>query len=455
MGVQAVLKPTCLLEHLFKRSLVGRIFPDSPEYTQKLKHLLKQPRAVYAGFDATGSSLHIGNLATIMNLLHFHRYGHKVICVIGDATARIGDPSGHTEDRKEVATESIMRNAASIEETLRRVFSNFNQYFNDDTSKSEHKSPIIVRNSSWYKDKDVVEFVGDIFRQVRVPGLLKRKAIADRMACDSAGLNMSEFCYQIFQAYDWVTLRRLYDCRVQIGGSDQEGNINTGHDLIKKCFATVPHDSFGILGNLITNEKGTKLGKSSVQSNHIWLRPEMTSPYNLYQFFRRTPDKDVEKFLKIYSFYDDKTIESFIYKHLKKPEDVWYCQKKLAEHVVQLVHGEEGLKSAKRITHAFFQRNPLDIANLRDDELNQLFDEDSIIRLIHKEGLRVSDLTRKAKCFRTELDAEYVISRGGLWLNDARVDSINALITEDLVIGNNITIMRVGKKNYFVFKWIN
>lgn len=441
----------CLLDKLLKRNLIANIYPESQEYRAKLKSMLSSQRTVYAGFDATSDSLHIGNLATIMNLLHFQQYGHKVICLIGDATTKIGDPSGHVKDRLKLDNDLIEENAKCLEKTLVKIFKNHSQYFSKD-GQHRHK-PIIIRNSTWYRDKSVVDFVGDVFREVRVGWMLHKKSVQDRLKAGGVGMNMSEFCYQIFQAYDWLQLRRNYDCRLQIGGSDQAGNIYTGHDVIRKI--TNQTDSIGLLAPLLTDSSGKKLGKSTSDSvnNAIWLNHQKTSPYQLYQYFCRTPDKDVEKFLKVFSLFDENSIEAMIFDNLKKSEDAWFCQKKLAESVCLLVHGEAGLSSAKRITHAFFQRDPLDIANLNDEELDQLFDSDSIITLIHKDSLRVSDLVKKTNCVKNELDVERLISAGAVWLNGARVTSINVPLTDDLILGNGLTIMRIGKKNYFLFKW--
>lgn len=348
----------CLLETLTRRAIVGNIYPESLEYRDKLKSLLQKPATIYAGFDATATSLHIGNLAAFMGLLYFHRLGHKVICVIGDATTQVGDPSGHAKDRKRIDLESIEKNASSIETIVQRLFKNYRSQFHND-SDATLQEPLVIRNSTWFKDTNAVEFIGEIFREVRVGELMHRKSISERLK-SSYGMNMSEFCYQILQAYDWLELRRRYDCKLQLGGADQAGNIYTGHDLIKKRLKC--KDSIGLLTPLITSSvTGRKLGKTSNESQgNIWLKPELTSPYDLYQFFHRTPDADVEKFLKIYSLYDDKTIEDLIYSHLKKPGDFWYCQKKLAEHVCQLVHGEEGLTSARELTQARFgsQKKP-------------------------------------------------------------------------------------------------
>lgn len=441
-----------LIEKLLRRKLIGAIYPESDEYRNKLQKILKKPATIYAGFDATSNSLHVGNLATIMNLIHFQRHGHRVICVIGDATAQIGDPSGHIDDRAKLDRSLIDSNATAIEKSLRNVFTNHELYFKEGAS-SIMQDLIVIRNSSWYQDKNVIEFISDIFREVRVGSLLHKKSISERLK-SSAGLNMSEFSYQVFQAYDWLQLRKMYNCSLQLGGSDQAGNIYTGHDMIKKISSA--KDSIGLLTPLITNEKtGKKLGKSAdndSQSN-IWLNPKVTSPYNLYQFFHRTPDHDVEKFLKVFSLYEDNEIESMIQTNLKKSEDTWFCQRKLAGHVTKLVHGEDGLKSAKRISHAFFNGNPLDIAMLSDEELQDIFEGDSMFEMFYRDNLTVLDLIRRANCFRNDLDAERLIRGGGLRINGIRVTSFNVTITPDLIIGNDMTIMRIGKKNYYLFKW--
>ena len=347
----------CLFDKLLKRGLISGIYPESVEYRIKLKELLSNgPRTVYTGFDATASSLHIGNLATLINLLHLQRHGHQVICVIGDATTLVGDPAGRSKERQRFGDKSVIdQNASNIEQTLNKLFKNFNSCFPETkvNLKSSILQPIIVRNSLWYSDKNVVDFVGDVFREVRVGGLLHKKSIQERLQ-SREGMNMSEFCYQIFQAYDWLELRRRYNCQLQIGGADQGGNIYTGHDLIKKRLRQT--DSIGLLAPLITSGKtGKKLGKSTDKSSSsIWLREEQTSPFDLYQFFHRTPDCDVEKFLKVFSFYEEEVIADLIENYLKKPDDIWFCQHKLAEHACMLVHGKEGLDIARRKTNELF-----------------------------------------------------------------------------------------------------
>lgn len=345
-----------LFDKLLRRGLINGIYPESNEYRNKLRHILssKKQATVYTGFDATSTSLHVGNLVTIMSSLYFYGQGHQVICLIGDATTRIGDPSGHTRDRKNIDQSDIVRNASSIETTLKNLFKNYEKNFLA-CNQSEIKSPVFVRNSEWYSGVDVIDFVSDIFRDVRVGGLLHKKSIQERLKSNE-GMSMSEFSYQIFQAFDWLQLRKRYDCHLQIGGNDQQGNIYTGHDLIKKRLGC--SDSIGLLAPLLTNSKGKKLGKSTESSSSgIWLSANLTKPYDLYQFFHRTPDSDVENFLKIFSFYEDDHIDELIRTRLKDKSDIWHCQRLLAEHACRLIHGQEGLNEAKRITESLFPTN--------------------------------------------------------------------------------------------------
>lgn len=337
-----------IFDTLIRRYLIEQIYPESQVYRDKVKNLLSSPVSVYAGFDATSDSLHVGNLVSLMNLLHFHRNGHRAICVIGDATAKIGDPSGHTKDRKRIDDGTIERNANLMQSTIETIFRNHDKYFSTNIER-KLSSPIIIRNSSWYHDVNVINFVCDIFREVRVGSLLHKKSISERLD-SSEGMNMSEFSYQIFQAYDWLKLKHLYDCDLQVGGSDQAGNIYTGHEVLKKVTKS---DAIGLLTPLIPGESGKKLGKTSGTQNNIWLNPEKSAPSKLYQFFRRTPDRYSEKLLKIFTFCDDEVIDNLIKKR-RQPDDSWPSQTKLAEQVCLLIHGEDGLKSVEGITRSVY-----------------------------------------------------------------------------------------------------
>ncbi|KAG9508620.1 Symplekin [Fragariocoptes setiger] len=331
-----------IIERLMRRGLIGATYPDSTELNGKIQQTLSTPTAVYAGFDATSDSLHLGNLVAIMNLLHLQRDGHRVICVVGDATTDVGDPSGHIRDREKLDRGLINDNAMKIVESLKRIFVNHKQFLAPATLNL--KPPMILRNSQWYKEKNAVRFVSDVFRHVRVGSLLHKKSIQERLKSPH-GMNLSEFCYQVFQAYDWLHLHETYGCKVQVGGMDQSGNIYTGHELIKKV--TKSDESFGLLSPLITSGKGEKLGKSSKDSKalSIWLSPWKTSPTELFESLRKTPHSHVDKMLRIYTLYDDKTIADIVNKGMKKSDDSLVCQRKLAEQVTLLLHGREVLES--------------------------------------------------------------------------------------------------------------
>lgn len=324
------------LAKLIKRSLIKEIYPESQVFRDKLIDMLKQPVTIYAGFDVTSDSLHVGHLVSLMNLLHFRRNGHQVICVVGDATARIGDPSGHLKDRNRINEDLIKKNTRFIESTLESIFANHDRHFG--VNSSSLKPPIIVKNSDWYQGVNVINFVDDIFRQVRVGGLLHKKSVSDRLSSQE-GMNMAEFSYQIFQAYDWIKLRQLYDCRLQLGGSDQAGNIYTGHETIKKI--TGHGDAIGLLTPLIIGKGGKKLGKTSEQGcqGKIWLRPERTTREELYRFFHRAPDNQLERNLNIFTFYEDEEIDKLLRGNLNTANKSLESNTKLAEHVCMLVHG--------------------------------------------------------------------------------------------------------------------
>lgn len=310
-----------------------------------------------------------------------------------------------------------------------------------------------LTNSQWYKDKNVISFIAEHFKQIRMGGLLHKKSLSERINSPT-GMNLSEFCYQVFQAYDWLHLRTELDCRIQIGGMDQSGNIYTGHELIKKVSAT---DTFGLLTPIITNQNGKKIGKSNDSQDStdstVWLDGSKTSPFKLYQYFHRVPDTKVDEFLRIYTFIDDHTIEDMMVKHLKKPDDVWFCQRKLAEHVCLLLHGKQGLESAKKLTKVFYDQDPLELGKLNETELLELFCGNAMTDIIHDDELTALDIVMKSKCFKHEADALRIIQAGGVYLNNKRVMSKDVPITTDLILPNKTTVIRIGKKNYYIIKW--
>lgn len=286
---------------------------------------------MYAGFDPTADSLHVGNLLILMNLLHWQRAGHQVIALVGGATGLIGDPSHRKSERLEMEAFLVEENLNLIIKSIETIFENHEKYFWKDPSSK--LNPIkIVNNIDWYNDVNVIEFIRRVGKHFRLGTMLGRTSVQSRLKSDS-GMSFTEFTYQIFQAYDWLHLLKTYDCHFQIGGSDQMGNIVAGHDLISR---TTKKSVYGLTLPLVTAEGGKKFGKST--GNAVWLSPNRSSSFQLYQFFIRTADTDVEKFLNLFTFLSAPEINEIVEGHKKDPGKR-EAQKILAEEVTVLVHG--------------------------------------------------------------------------------------------------------------------
>lgn len=285
---------------------------------------------MYAGFDPTADSLHIGNLLILMNLLHWQRAGHQVIALIGGATGLIGDPSHRNSERVEMDRYLIQENIKSITKNIKTIFDNHRTYFVK--NHQALKPLIVVNNMNWYKDINVIDFIRNVGKYFRMGTMLGRASVQSRLNSET-GMSFTEFTYSLFQSYDWHQLMKNYNCRFQIGGSDQMGNIVSGYDLITR---STGEEVYGITLPLITAEGGKKFGKSL--QNAVWLSPEKSSSFQLYQYFIRAKDFDVEKFLKLFTFLPLSKITEIVESHVKSPEDR-KAQKILAEKVTLLVHG--------------------------------------------------------------------------------------------------------------------
>ena len=441
-------------------------------------------RTVYAGFDPTADSLHIGNLLVIMALLQSQKAGHKVIALIGGATAKIGDPSGKTAERPSLDDETLNNNILGITECLERVFLN-HQQMHSLTNHSDESTIIpveIVNNHSWYKDINIIDFLKTAGRRFRMGKLLSRDSVQARLATGDTtdggkpdpdgGLSFTEFTYQVFQAYDWFHLRHKYRCSIQIGGSDQMGNIATGHEfitkfdnsadksiLLKNCDAsTNKMPAYGILLPLVTTESGEKLGKSQDGQNHIWLSANKTTPFEFYQFFLRLPDSQVEKMLYYYTLLPPTEIKDLMNIH-QRESDKRHPHTKLAQFMTQLVHGQKGLDLATKATKILF--GTLDeaewikqLANLTESEMLSIFSGAKYTRMLFTPGIPLIEFSLKIGCFKSEKDAQRIITAGGFSINQVKRTNIDELLILGVhVLPNNFTLVRVGKKNYFIVEW--
>jgi len=431
---------------LHERGLLAEVFPDDSRRIQDVLNASTQ--CFYSGFDPTAEALHIGNLLIIVTLLHCQRAGHDVIALIGGATGQIGDPSGRRTERPALEQETLEKNVTGIEENLRRVFTNHERHLW--SGEADPLPPLtVVNNLDWYAEYSLVDFLAIVGRRLRMSDLLSRSSVQARLGGPD-GMSFTEFSYQMFQAYDWLYLWRKHGCAFQVGGTDQRGNMLSGYELVRGTTAEEV-DLFGLTVPLITTEEGDKLGKSA--GNTVWLDPARTSPYDLYQYFVRTPDAEVERLLRLFTFRPLAEIQQVMARHRERPE-AWHAQRKLAESVTTLVHGAEGLQSARRVTSAIYSRDPEALVTLSDAELRGMLRHSPVAEMELRKDLTVLELVMAAKCFPREVDAVRIIDAGGLHINQRRVCSGEEVLSpETHVLPSGLTLIRVGKKNYYIVKW--
>ncbi|KAM7296034.1 tyrosine--tRNA ligase, mitochondrial [Ixodes scapularis] len=436
---------------LLQRGVIQEVFPPENDEVGKL---FSSKQCVYCGFDPTSDSLHVGNLLAIVLMIHMQRMGHDVIAVIGDSTAQIGDPSGRLTERDKMADDTIERNVAGIRDNLETIFINHEEHFwKDGASKPSGELGLlrIVRNSDWYNGQGVIPFLGTVGRHFRLGKMMCRTSVQQRIR-SGEGISFTEFSYQMFQSYDWLYLYDKYKCRFQIGGGDQLGNIDSGHDLLRR---TRTQTAYGILVPLITAETGDKYGKSA--GNAVWLNPRKTSPYELYQFFMRLTDTEAVKFLRLFTFAEQTELDNLIEAQMKSPEKR-VAQKRLARDVTLLVHGERGLSLAQNATEILFGGSRADetLHRLDEEELRLIFGDAGFVQLVPEPGTTVLDMAMKARLFPSKEDAVRIISAGGFYINQHRVNAPSHVIVPGVhVLPNKITLARVGKKNYYLIKWIS
>ncbi|EFA75246.1 tyrosine-tRNA ligase [Heterostelium album PN500] len=405
--------------------------------------------SLYAGFDPTADSLHIGNLLTLMVLLHFKRHGHKPVALLGGATALIGDPSGKSTDRPQLDRSYVENNSSYINENIVDILG---------------KDTTIVNNIDWNKSISIIDFFRDVGRYFRVGNMLRKDFVHNRLGTlsengkqlslnddDSAsGISLPEFCYSLFQANDFVHLNQTHQCVIQVGGSDQWGNITDGCELIKKKLSK---PAYGITIPLLTNSQGKKLGKS--EGNSIWLSSKKTSAYNFYQYWIQVSDQDVEKLLKLFTLLPLEEIQSIVDAHNKEPH-LRLGQKKIAECVTQLVHGDRGLEDAIKTTNLLFGDNKL---NLQDHSESK-----EIGRLLS--GVNISTSLSKSEYLSTPISSIFskvsglsknqsklLINNQSLYLNGEQVKSPAQLLEPECLIDNSFVILRSGKKAFHLIKF--
>lgn len=395
------------------------------------KKLAEGPVTLYIGFDPTADSLHIGHLLPILTLRRFQQAGHLPIALVGGGTGMIGDPSGRS-------TERVLNSADVVKGFSETIRGQLSRYL--DFSEARQNPARLVNNYDWLGSISLIDFLRDVGKNFTVNYMLAKDSVDSRMA---AGISFTEFSYMILQAYDFYQLNERMDCSLQLGGSDQWGNITAGLDLIGKQSGK---QAFGITMPLITKSDGTKFGKSA--GNAVWLDPEKTSPYQFYQFWVNTDDLDVIKFLKYFTFLPAEEISRLEEAVASEPEKR-EAQKVLAAEMTRLVHGEEALMSALRITQALFSGN---VRELSREEVEEAFKDVPSTEVANAE-LSLVDLLVETKAAPSKRQARQDIESGAVSVNGEKVTQVDATAAGLGRIGGDYLILRRGKKNYFLVRF--
>ncbi|MBI3503189.1 MAG: tyrosine--tRNA ligase [Bacteroidetes bacterium] len=415
------------------RGMLQDIMPGTEEL------LNKEIISGYIGFDPTADSLHVGSLAQIMTLLHFQKCGHKPIALAGGATGMIGDPSGKKEERKLLTLEEIHYNESCINKQLEK-FLDF----------SSANSAELVNNNDWFQRMETITFMRDVGKHLTVSYLLSKGFIKDRM---SSGQDMSftEFNYILMQAYDFLWLYQNKNCKLQLGGSDQWGNITAGAELIRK---KIRGDAFGLTIQLITKADGSKFGKT--ETGNIWLDSKKTSPYKFYQFWLTTTDEDAKKYIRIFTLLTKEEIEVLEQKHNEAPH-LRLLQKALAKDVTCRVHSEEDFESALEASEILFGESTTEaLKKLSEEDLLSVFEGVPQVEISKSElerGINVVDfLSEKTKIFSSKGEARKMVQGGGVAINKEKISDVQAQVSSLHLLNNKYILAQKGKKNYFLVK---
>jgi tyrosyl-tRNA synthetase len=396
-------------------------------------HLAEEPRTVYIGFDPTAASLHLGSLVPIMGLVHAQRAGHTAIALVGGGTGLIGDPSGKTVERQLLTKEKAAENAEGIRAQL--------EHFLDFEAKS---NPARMRNNhDWLGGLTLVDFLRDIGKHFSVNQLMAKESVKRRLEDEDTGISYTEFSYALLQSYDFLELYRREGCTVQMGGSDQWGNITAGIDLVRRVEGA---RAYGVVFPLVTNASGTKFGKS--EAGNVWLDPELTSPFRFYQYWINVEDADALRYLKFFTLLDGGAIAELA-DALESEPHKRAAQRALAADVTRRLHGETGLAAAERATRALFSG---DIEGLGADEIADVFADvpssEVTADSLAGEGTGLVDLLVTTELASSKGDARRSIEGGGVYVNNGRVQDVNSAVTMSDAIEGRFLLLRKGKKRY-------
>ena len=423
------------IEELTWRGMIHTVMPGTEE------QLKKGMTTAYLGIDPTADSLHIGHLCGVMMLRHFQRCGHKPLALVGGATGMIGDPSGKSAERNLLDEETLRHNQEAIKQQLAR----FLDFDSDAPNKAE-----MVNNYDWTKDVTFLDFAREIGKHITVNYMMAKDSVQKRLNGEARdGLSFTEFTYQLLQGFDFLTLYKDKDCRLQLGGSDQWGNITTGTELIRRKLGG---EAYALTCPLITKPDGTKFGKT--ESGNVWLDARYTSPYKFYQFWLNVSDEEAEKYLKIFTSLTKEEIESLVAEHAKDP-GLRPMQKRLAEEVTTMVHGEEELKKAIEASQILFSNKAAEtLRDIDEKTLLEVFEGVPTFKIPKEElekGIGLLDLLAvSTSVFPSKGEARKMVQQGGVSINKNKITDINAVVGVNLLLAGKYLLAQKGKKNYFL-----
>jgi tyrosyl-tRNA synthetase len=435
-----MLKPN-FVEELRWRGLIHNIIEGTEEQFNKEK------TTAYIGFDPTSDSLHIGSLVPIILLCHLFNYGHQPIAIVGGATGMIGDPSGKSDERNLLDEETLNKNVEGIKRVLSRFL---------DFNSTQENRPILENNYHWMKEFSFISFVRDVGKKITVNYMMSKDSVKKRLTGEAgSGMSFTEFTYQLIQGYDFYHLNKTYNCKVQLGGSDQWGNITTGTELIRRLNDEETH-AFAITCPLITKSDGSKFGKS--EKGNIWLDADKTSPYLFYQFWLKVSDEDAEKYIKIFTFLSKEQTEELIENHRKEPH-LYILQKKLAEQVTLFVHGNDALEKAIQASEILFGKATKEaLYNLDEQTFLSIFDGVPQKEIFIEDDLfsfNIIDFLSEITGFlASKSEVRRALKENSLAINQEKTTHEEFQITKSYLIGNQYLLIERGKKNKFIVKFI-
>ena len=423
------------IEELRWRGMLHDMMPGTEEQLQK------EMTTAYVGFDPTADSLHIGSLAPIMLLKRYQMAGHKPLALVGGATGMIGDPSGKSQERNLLNEETLQKNLNGIKAQLSK--------FLDFESGAENQA-VMVNNYDWMKEISFLEFIRDVGKHITVNYMMAKESVKKRLNPEAkTGMSFTEFTYQLVQGYDFYWLNQHMNCKLQMGGSDQWGNITTGTELIRR---KSEGEAFALTIPLIKKADGSKFGKT--ESGNVWLDPKLTSPYKFYQFWLNTSDEDAETYIKVFTLLNKEEIDALVAKHNEAPH-MRELQKKLAEEVTVLVHSREDYETAVEASQILFGRGTAEnLKKLDEDTFLSVFEGVPQFKVAKTEieaGVNVVDLlSDSASVFPSKGELRRTIKGNGLSINKAKISDQELVVNSDLLIGGKYILVQKGKKNYYL-----